>query len=135
MIGLAGFLRGSAGTALSFGLDAYEALTNSPSFRTTVSRSPKEPKITQPTPKEAIGSVIAQLPPIRSATDLVGAADSAYKLGFAQRKSQQDIKELFRILPFQNSFPMIRLSEMMAEKSGLPKKVRESQQNTNKGWW
>jgi hypothetical protein len=123
-LALAGILRGVVGSALSFGTDAYEALTGSQSFRTTVSRDPKIKKIQEPTPKDAFGDVIAQLPPVRSATDLVGSVGSAYKLVFAQKASQQDIKQLFRILPMQNSMPMIRLSEMLADKSGLPVKVR-----------
>jgi hypothetical protein len=124
-IAMAGLLRGSVGTALSFGTDAYEALTGSQSFRTTVSRDPRIKQVQEPTPKDAIGNAIAQLPPVRSATDLVGAGHSAYRLAFAQKASQQDIKQLFRVMPLQNAPPMIRLSEMIADTSGLPVRTRK----------
>ena len=122
-LAMAGLLRGVAGTSLSFGTDAYEAATGSQSFRTSVSRDPRVKKIPEPTFKDAAGNVIAQLPSMRSATDLIGGAESAYRLSFAQKASQQDIKQLFRNLPLQNSIPMIRLSEMMAKKSRLPVKT------------
>jgi len=134
-IALAGFVRGSIGTSGSFGMDAYEAMTGSQSFRTTVSRNPKQEKIAEPTLKDAIGSTMAQLPPVRAGADMVTGAKSAYDLAFSRNKSQQDIKNLFRNLPLQNSYPMIRLSEYLAETSGLPKKDRPASKTNSKGWW
>ena len=128
-IATAGLLRGIIGSGLSFGTDAYEALTGADTFRTSVSRMPqpitRQPQT--PTPGEALGNVIAQLPAVRSTTDLGSSAYSGYKLagkalGFNQKASQQDIKQLFRILPWQNSIPMIRFAEMLSQESGLPKK-------------
>lgn len=123
-LAMAGVVRSSAGTALSFGMDAYEAATGSQSFRTTVTRDPKIKKIQEPTFKDAMGNTVAQLPAVRAGTDAVEGIHSAYKLAFAQKASQQDIKQIFNTLPLKNFPPMIRLSESLADKSGLPVKSR-----------
>ena len=126
----AAFFRSLVGTGLSAVQDIYEATTGSQSIRTTVDRSPQT-RQQQRDGSDMVGDFIAQLPAIRALTDPALAAHSAAKIGlqdtdyaFKQRATQQDIKNLFRLLPLQNYIPMIKLQEMMMDDSGLPEKTR-----------
>jgi hypothetical protein len=122
----AALLRGViTGSALSFGMDAYEAATGSQSFRTTVDRTAQFKGKQQEglkEPKDALGDSLAQLPAARAS---FGSAYTGYKVGKSyletNQLTQRDLKELYRLLPLQNFLPMVYISSMLVEETGLPK--------------
>lgn len=119
---LAGVLRGVIGAGLSTGTDIYEAMTGADTFRTSVRRDLKPPKDTSVQMRDPI----AQLPAVKTASNILETGESAYRLATANKASKRDVKQLFSTVPLSNSIPMLKLSEVMAERSGLPEKVSDN---------
>lgn len=119
-LGAAAFLRSNMGTAASPLSDAYEIWTGAPTFRTTVD---SHERITRDrTASDRIGDAVSQFPAFRAATDLYAAGESVGRLALSDRATQRDLKNLFRLLPLQNSIPMLRAAEFMMDESELPEK-------------
>jgi len=122
-LALAGLVRGTVGTALTFVPDALEVYTGAPTFRTTVERQANHPSRDF---GDMAGDAVAQLPGVRAGTDLLSAGASAGRLAFTERATQRDLKSLFRLLPLQNSIPMLQAAEFMMDESGLPERPRRN---------
>lgn len=111
------FMRSSMfGSPLSYGNDLAEALdiTPVPSIRTTTNRY-KRQKGTD----EIVGNYLMQLPAVKTGADFIGAGKDAV---LKDKYTQEDFKELMKLLPGQNFILMMRLRDELAERTGLPKK-------------
>ncbi|MDT8900652.1 transglycosylase SLT domain-containing protein [Anaeroselena agilis] len=116
----AALIRSTIGGAASSLTDVYELYSGVPTFRTTVDRSTSRPGNRDFS--DMAGDAIAQLPGVRAATDIGVAAGSAGRLAFTDKATQKDLKNLFRLMPLQNSIPMLRAAEFMMDETGLPEK-------------
>ena len=126
-IGTAMVLRGViTGSALSFGMDGYEAATGAQSFRTTVDRTSQFGRQQEgvQSAREIAGNVIGQFPAVRVMEPaLVDTPAAVYRaLSPSEQLTQKDLKNLYRNLPLQNFIPAVWLSNQMIEDSGLPRK-------------
>ncbi len=126
-IGTAMVLRGViTGSALSFGMDGYEAATGAQSFRTTVDRTSQFGRQQEgvQSAREIAGNVIGQFPAVRAMESaLVDTPTAVYRaLSPSEQITQRDLKNLYRNLPLQNFIPAVWLSNQMIEDSGLPRK-------------
>ena len=121
-VALAGFLRGSVGSALSLGTDLYEAFTGSGTFRTSVnadygrSQTPRELTAT-----ERLGRGVQQIPAVGTVVDAAAGAGGLYDL-VRQKADQKDLANIMSNFPMRTFLPMLRIQQLVKDSSGLPEK-------------
>lgn len=108
------------GSALSPIADVAETFGMSPvpSIRTTTNRYRR-----QKNTDEVLGSMITQLPAVKTGTDLIGAPLNIGKKAFTNdRYTRRDWDELLKLLPGQNHIAIMKLRDELLDTTDLPKR-------------
>ena len=128
---IAGLLRSSIGTPLSFGVDMYEGVTGSQSIRNTVNRyfDPTDETKTRSAnvdPIMMVGRAASQAPafdstiaqPIRAMSGIVNLSEG--------RANKRDLNNVLQMAT-NNWIPFMALQSAYVEGSGLPEKRPKKQ--------
>lgn len=128
---IAGLLRSSIGTPLSFGVDMYEGVIGTQSIRNTVNRyfDPTDETKTREAnldPSMMAGRVVSQMPsfdstiaqPIKAMTGIVNLSE--------ERANKKDLNNVLQVVT-PNWIPFMALQSAYVEGSGLPEKRPKKQ--------
>lgn len=118
------FMRGAiTGSPFSTINDIAETagLSALPTVRTTVSRY-SQPNIFE-NPEGVVGSVITQLPAVKTGLDIIGAGyDLAMATRETDRYTEQEFNRALSLLPGQNMFAFVKLRKELANELHLSKR-------------
>lgn len=107
------------GAPFSIPNDFYEAATGSPTIRTTVDRTSKQPVKDV---GDAVGNVISQLPAVSTGWDTAKGAYSAFSLATDNAASKRDFRNFLKSLPIPNLIPWIQGVNLTVDQSNYPEK-------------